>query len=240
MRYLHPVQKHEAFAASGRYRFFKNGRTLRKSEAWAAHALPDGETMIRIDVDSRLEDGKSILFEALQNPASELVRFDVRYDSAYFEHGVKTLRATCSLAEDRLQIGYVLNGAARDYLEIELPPDALIDVPLLFLRGRILVKMAAARRPLPLFVPMFEHVQLFPGLVRTVHPPVEYVADDLISLGRRQIETRRYRYLDQAASYWIDRHGVIIKRVKAFKQQEFVVLISNYAQRPQPTVSIND
>lgn len=232
MRYLHPVQRHEKFAASGRYRFFRNGQELRKTEAWAIHVHPDGETFIRVDVDSRLEDGKSILMEALQNTENELVRFDIHYDSARFEGGIKTLRATYSMAEGRMQIGYAMNEANREYLEINLPASTLIDIPLLVLRGRTIAAMACyGGKAVSVFVPMFEHAQLFPGVVRSVESQVEYVSDDLVSIGKLQIETRRYRYADRAASYWIDRRGVVIKRVNAFKQQEFAVLISNYAHR---------
>ena len=232
MRYLHSVQRHEKFVAGGRYRFFRNGQELRQTEAWAIHLHPDGETLIRVDVDSRLEDGRSILVEALQNTENELVRFDVHYDSARFEGGIKTLRATYSLAEGRMQVGYAMNGANREYLEIDLPTSTLIDMPLFAFRGRAIAEMARDdSKAVSVFVPMFEHAQLFPGVVRQVEAQVEYVSDDLVSIGKLQIETRRYRYADRAASYWIDRRGVVIKRVNAFKQQEFVVLISNYAHR---------
>ena len=237
MRYLHPVQKHEKFAASGRYRFFRDGQALQKTEAWTVHEHPDGETFVRIDADSRLEDGKSILVEALRDTANELVRFDVHYDNANFEGGIKALRVTYHRVEGRMQVGYALNGADREYVEMELPSATLVDMPLLVLRGRTLMKMAqAGDQAMSMFVPMFEHAQLFPGVRRAIQPRVEYVADDLVLLGRRQIETRRYRYLDRAVSYWIDRHGVVIKRVNTFKQQEFVVLISNYAQRHVPEI----
>ena len=232
MRYLHSVQKHEKFVASGRYRFFRDGQELQKAEAWAIHEHPDGEAFIRIDVDSRLEDGKSILMEALQNTENEMVRFDIHYDSARFEGGIKTLRVTYSIAEGRMQVGYAMNGANREYLEIDLPASTLIDIPLLILRGRTIIEMARfGDKAISMFVPMFEHAQLFPGIIRAVESQVEYISDDLVSIGKLQIETRRYRYADRAASYWIDRHGVVIKRVNAFRRQEFVVLISNYAQQ---------
>jgi len=234
MRYLHPIQGHEKFVASGRYRFFRDGQALRKTEAWTVHAHPDGAEFIRVDADSRSEDGKSILVEALQNAEKELLRFDIRYENANFEGGIKTLRASYHIAEGWMQVGYALNGAERAYLEMELPAGTMIDIPLLLLRGRTVMEMAGCEgRALSVFVPMFEHAQLFPGIVRTIQSPMEYVADDLVSIGKLPIKTRRYRYVDQAVSYWIDAHGVVIKRVNAFRQQEFVVLISDYAQRKQ-------
>lgn len=230
MRYLHPVQAHERFLASGCYRFSKNGETLAKTESWTIHAHPDGERFVRVDVDARQEEGKSILAEALTDPNNILVRFDIRYENDKFEGGIKTLRATYQLAERRLQVGYSLNGGERKYSEIELPVDALIDIPLLVFRGSAIKAMAErASGGIAVYAPMFEHAQLFPGVLRRVMSPVERVGADGLSLGKRAITASRYRYRDKAVTYWIDQHDLIVKRMNSFKQQEIAVEISNYA-----------
>ncbi len=230
MRYLHPVQAHERFVASGVYCFGKDGQALDKKEAWAIHEHPDGEKFIRVDVDARREEGKSILAEALQGSDGRLARLDIRYDSSQFQGGIKDLRASYQVADERLQVGYNLNGGERQYLEIDFPHEALFDIPLLIFRGATILAMAeqtgSAR---PIFVPMFEHARLFPGALHKTSEVVDFAGVDTLDLGERQIQTRRYRYRDRASAYWLDRHGVIIKRVNAFKQQEFVVKISNYA-----------
>lgn len=233
MRYLHPVQAHERFLASGAYRFSKDGERLRKSEAWTAHGHPDGETFLRVDMDAREEEGKSILLEALQSALGEIVRFDVRYENANFEGGVKTLRATYQLMGGQLQVGFSMNGADRRYLELALPAGALMDIPLLIFRGRVIQALASAgEKELPIFAPMLEHAQLFPGILQTVKSPVEYAGVDAIEIGGRATPARRYRYRDKAAAYWIDGYGVVVKRVNAFKQSEFLVEIANYAVSP--------
>ncbi|MCY3977662.1 MAG: hypothetical protein OXG23_06150 [Chloroflexi bacterium] len=230
MRYLHPVQAHERFQASGRYRFFKNGELLRKTESWAIHSHPDGERFVRVDMDARAEEGKSILAEALLTSCDSLVRFDIRYENARFEGGVKHLRATYQLADERLQVGFSMNGDQRKYIEADVPQQALIDIPLLVFRGRAIMRLAQrCKDGTAVYVPMFEHAQLFPGVLRNAALPVEYVGEDKVLVGKRPIPTRRYRYLDKAASYWIDGQGLIIKRVNSFKQQEMLVEISNYA-----------
>lgn len=230
MRYLHPVQAHERFLASGRYRFFKDGEPLRKTESWAIHSHPDGEKFVRVDMDARAEEGKSILAEALLNSGDSLVRFDIRYENDKFEGGIKNLRATYQLADERLQVGFSMNGDERKYVEVSLPRQALIDIPLLVFRGRAIMRLAQRGKDgIAVFVPMFEHAQLFPGINRSTASPVEYAGEDEVLLGKREIPTRRYRYIDRAASYWIDRHGVIVRRVNSFKQQEMLVEISNYA-----------
>ena len=230
MRYLHPVQAHERFLASGCYRFFRNGELLRKTESWATHRHPDGERFVRVDMDAREEEGKSILAEALLNGGDTLVRLDIRYENAKFEGGVKHLRATFQLADEGLHIGFNMNGAERKYVEIAVPQHTLIDVPLLVFRGRAIMSLAQLYQDRAVvFVPMFEYAQLFPGVLQNVVPAVEYVGEDEVLVGKRPIPARRYRYIDKAVSYWIDRHGMVVKRVNSFKQQEMVVEISNYA-----------
>ncbi len=230
MRYLHPVQAHETFVASGEYRFVKDGQALDKSETWTIHEHPDGGRFIRVDVDARRAEGKSILLEALQGSDGGLERLDLRYENARFEGGIKDLRASYQVTESMLQVGYNMNGAGRQYTEIELPPEVLIDIPLLVFRGSAIQAMAEENtRYRPIFVPMYEHAQLFPGTLRMVEAPVDFAGEDAVILGKRQICVRRYTYRNQAVVYWIDRHGVVIKRANAFKQQEIVVKISNYA-----------
>ncbi len=230
MRYLHPVQAHERFLASGCYRFAKNGARLAKTESWTIHAHPDGARFVRVDVDARPAEGKSILAEALLESNNAFVRFDIRYENDRFEGGIKTLRATYQLAGKRLQIGYSLNGDERKYSELELPADALIDIPLLVFRGATIKAMARrASGFIAVYVPMFEHAQLLPGVLRPVYSPVEHLGDDKLRLGKREITACLYRYRDKAASYWIDQHDLIVKRLNSFKQQEIAVEISNYA-----------
>jgi hypothetical protein len=230
MRYLHPVQAHERFLASGCYRFFRNGALLRKTESWATHSHPNGEKFVRVDVDAREEEGKSILAEALLNAGDALVRLDIRYDNDRFEGGVRRLRATFQLANEMLHIGFNMNEAERKYVEIALPQNTLIDIPLLVFRGPAITKLARiSEQKAAVYVPMFDYAQLFPGVLQHVDSPVEYAGEDEVQVAKRPISARRYRYLDKAVSYWIDQHGVIIKRVNSFNQQEMVVEISNYA-----------
>lgn len=230
MRYLHPIQAHERFLASGCYRFARDGRALAKTESFTTHSHPDGEIFVRVDMDARPEEGKSILAEALLDSGNRLVRFDFRYENDQFEGGIKRLRATYQLAGERLQIGYNMNGDERKYIETDLPADALIDLPLLVFRGATIKALAERSSGLiALYVPMFEHAQLFPGVLQHVASPVERAGDDTVFIGKRPIRTSRFRYRDKAVSYWIDQHDLIVKRVNSYKQQEMTVAISNYA-----------
>ncbi len=233
MRYLHPVQAHESFVASGNYLFAKDGRSLSKTESWTIHELGDGSKFVRVDSDAREEEGKSLLAELLISRDDEIIRFDLRYENDQFEGGIRTLSATYSLVDQVMQVGYRLNGALRSYLEREIAPEVLLDIPLLIMRGRTLCALSEYKgKPVSVFVPMFEHAQLFPGVTRIVEAPVECLGSDRVALGKREIVTQRFRYVDKAASYWVDEQGIVIKRINAFKQHEFSVTVSNYARRP--------
>lgn len=229
MRYLHPVQAHEEFVAGGVYRFSKDETRLDKTEAWTIHRHADGERFIRIDMDARREEGRSILAEALQDRAGQLARFDIRYENNCFDGGIRNLRATYQVAEERLQVGFNLNGAERQYREVDLPAGALVDIPLLFFRGETIRALARnTAESQTIFVPMFEHAQLFPGRLQSTRASIVEDGDEVLLLGGRAVSATRYRYRGRAALYWIDEHGVIIKRVNAFRQQAIVVQISSY------------
>ncbi len=233
MRYLHPVQAHESFVASGDYLFAKDGRTLGKTESWTIHELGDGSKFVRVDSDAREEEGKSLLAELLISRDGEVIRFDLRYENDQFEGGIRTLSATYSLVDQVMQVGYRMNGALRSYLEREIAPEVLLDIPLLVMRGRTLFALSeCGGKPVSVFVPMFEHAQLFPGVTRIVQSPVACLGPDRLALGKHEILTQRFRYVDKAASYWVDEQGIVIKRINAFKQHEFSVTVSNYARRP--------
>lgn len=233
MRYLHPVQAHERFVASGRYLFAKEDAALGKSETWTIHELGDGSSFVRVDSDAREEEGKSLLAELLLSREDDVLRLDIRYENDRFEGGIKTLSASYNFSEGVVRVGYRMNGAERCYLEREIPADVLVDVPLLIMRGRTLLALSESRvQPLSVFVPMYEHAQLFPGVASAVNSPLESLGRDRLAVGTREIETLRIRYMDKAAAYWVDEHGVVIKRINSFKQQEFAATVSNYARRP--------
>ena len=235
MRYLHPVQAHETFLASGEYQFFKDGQALEKREAWTIHSHPDGGRFVRVDLEARRSEGRSLLLEALYAADGGLLRLDLRAENASEAGGITELSASYQFSAAGLQVGYSMNGSPRQYSELDLPRGALIDIPLLIFRGATIKTLAEARtRPAAIFVPMWDYAQLFPGSLRAAGEPVDFAGEDALWLGQRQVAARRYTYRHQASAYWIDRQGVVIKRVNAFKQQEFVVKIRNYAMPAEP------
>lgn len=234
MRYLHSVSMSEVFVASGVYKFFKEGDELPHSESWSIHEHPDGEWFVRVDDDSRGLDGKSLLLEALLDSQRRIVRFDVNYSNPKFENGIRTLRATFTLEGQVLQVGWSFNDAERQYTELTLPINTIIDIPLCSFRGRSTVALAEmGDSPVAVFLPLFEQYQLFPGAVATGHSPAEAGIEEEIAIGRQTYQTRRYRYPDRALTYWVDDRDIMIKRVSNYKQQEFVTVLTNYAHRPR-------
>lgn len=231
MRYLHVVQAHERYLASGRYRFLKNGEALQKHELWTMHELGDNSRFVRIDLDAREAEGKSILAEALLGANDQLMRFDIRYENRNSAGGIRILAATYQFEAGMLQVGYAMNGEGRRYLERDIGVDTLVDIPFLVLRGGVLAALSAKKTmPIKVFVPMFEQAQLFPGVTQEILPPVEFLGDEKINVGGKALSANRYRYRDKAVSYWVDKNGTVVKRVNSYKWDEFVVLISDYAR----------
>ena len=117
-----------------------------------------------------------------------------------------------------------MNGDARKYTEVALPTGAIIDIPMLVFRGATIRGLAVrSSGDIFVYVPMFEHAQLCPGLLRQVVSPVERLGDDTVFLGKRAIAATCFRYRDKAVTYWIDQHDLIVKRLNSFKQQEIAV-----------------
>ena len=232
MRQLHPVAAHEKFVASGVFVFARDGQAMAKTERFTTHELGDGGRLTRVDMDARENEGKSLLLHALFDSGGGMQRFDIRYHSEAFDGGVKSLSASYQFDTGRVQVGFRMNGAERDYVELDVPQDALIDMPLLCLRGRSLVHLARREgQPTPMFVPMVEFASLFPGIVTHAVSPVEALGEELLTSGGRAYLASRYRYRDKAASYWVDEYGMIVKRISAFKQREFLVELRDYARR---------
>ena len=232
MRYLHPVAVHEKFVASGLYRFYEEGVELKRTESFQIHEHQDGSQLIRVDEDARFLDGKSILLEAFQAENGQIERFDIVYDNPKFENGIKSLRATYLVEGDMLQVGRSLNGGDREYSEIQLDENTVLDLPFCIFRGLTIKQMTACLDgAVSVFAPLFEQPKLFPGVIATGQSPAEFVAEETISLGQREISTKHYRYPDNSLSYWIEEHNTLVKRISNFQQREFVTHLTNYAYR---------
>jgi len=226
MRRLHPVAAQERFLGSGSYHFSIDGRALDKCENWSLHELPDGERIVRVDMDARREEGRSILLHGLQTQDGGWVRLDIRYDGAAGS-ALRSLRASYQIDGCCLRVGYSMNSATREYEEMTLPADTLIDMPLLLARGAIIPQLAGHSRPV--YVPMFELAQLLPGRLQQSSGTVLFDGHDTLRLGAHAVQTRRFRYTDRVALYWIDRQDVIVQRLTVRRGQELRVQLRNYA-----------
>jgi hypothetical protein len=119
MRYLHPVQMHEKFVASGTYRTLPGGEPSGSIEQWSIHEQPGGTRLVRIDDDT---PAALFLIEAWVNLTESgrvIDRIDVygRSKAASASNAVQTVRATYTYFDDHIQIGRTLNDAEREHFE---------------------------------------------------------------------------------------------------------------------------
>lgn len=123
MRYLHPVQMHEKFVASGVYSIQTDTLPAR-TEQWSIHELPDGSWFIRADCELASQPHDDLLLEALvQTPltAPKIERVDLRYLAN--QPGSKTSRTqTLIFFEDYIQVGYTQDNQPREQIELRLTP----------------------------------------------------------------------------------------------------------------------
>ena len=141
MRYLHSVSLHEKFVASGVYKPFQDGQPIDGIiEYWSIHELPDSARFVRVDVDGRDGgDKRSQLFEAWYSPQGNLERFDIRAYGVPNDK-LKQLRATFTLNNNYVEIGYNLNTQERVFEEIKLPENGVLLPQSIFFYGYLLAQ----------------------------------------------------------------------------------------------------
>lgn len=201
MRYIHNVNFHETFIASGAYHL-KNGAI----ENWTMHRLPDGSHFIRVDIDEReIESGASILVEALQNTESIIERFDVHVFYSKAVDGVMSLRATYTLLEDYVQIGRSFNDQPREYNEVEIAENVYLTPPGSVFIGNSILHSTAHSSDMLRFEACLKHHPIV-----TVQPFYAELLEEIpLEAAAYQTDTRCFD--TTLGRIWIDDHHIPLK-----------------------------
>lgn len=210
MRYLHPVSHQEKFVASGVYVTTNLGdESIEKTsitEAWSIHLQSQGSRFIRID-RTATPTQEHLLSEVLQSPEGIIERVDL----VWFRQAV-TRRASFTMFDTYVQIGYKAEPGEREYLEFEIPAGTRLLPPfLLFTLGAVNRPDAGEKRWLvidlttPISPPPtgLEHLSWQAGEMQT------------LDIGRRQIETQVFSRTSNAGvlKVWQDRRLYIPVRI---------------------------
>lgn len=234
MRRLHVVGKHERFVASGVYHHYQNGQQNGLVEYWSIHEI-GGAQFIRIDRDGRMDDGRSVLYEALRSPEGGIERVDVR---AYGNSTdlIRHVNASCIFFDDRVEIIRVVNSNERFEDEVIVPPGYVIDMQASILRGfTTRQREKAAARPVVAFALDYDFSDVsetFKGAAREICQ-MEVIDTTSINIAGRPVEAHTYQSVDcrdTPVQILLDRWDVLL----AQRDPQLMITLTQYARRPEP------
>lgn len=221
MRYIHNVNFHEKFIASGEYVYYENDQLTSQIESWTKHQLPDGSYFIRVDNDSRSTDkGASLLTEALQSADGVIERFDIHLFYSRMIDGVMSLRATYSLEGDYVQIGRFFNNEEREYSEISLSGGSSLLPPGYVFLGDMLSNASSK-------------IEIVQAQYKRDDDPAGKVQINAELLGVETIELNNHPYQTRCFSWqnwkiWVDEYHIPLKMVET--DSDKIILLTGYAQ----------
>lgn len=218
MRYLHPVQMHEQFVASGEYAVLARGTATQITELWSIHQLPDGAWFVRVDSDWLTEQGTLILAEALLTPGDgggmTLDRIDRRRYQYRSGQPMTEQRENYTFLDAYAQVGYSTPGGEREYAE--QPFDRAYLPALAWPHAHILTgfsvrALLAQGAPTPALVGF----DALSGSFRTATLAAQVVAHEPIMVGMRAVDAARCALTQDGvplATVWLDAHGLLLRR----------------------------
>lgn len=225
MRYLHNIAAHETFVASGTYRYICAGDELAVIEAWTLHELQGGATFIRVDEDGRDEDGLTILSESLISPEGKIDRFNVQSFNAK-DTELPDFKADYVFEKNHVQIGRKVQGQEREYSEFDLMEGAQLYIKQTVYMGYTIRDVLASGGKANVFAPQL----LSMGDSQLQKIIVEQVAEEVLKIGRKTIETIKYKIADDVF-YWLDEYFIPMQRQYTHDGKVYTATISNYAHR---------
>lgn len=243
MRYLHPVQLHEKFVASGEYAIYAHGFSTQVVEAWSIHALSqpgEGESwFVRVDSDWRSDTGALILGEALVLPESggfSVERIDVeRYQSSPGQP-LAHFKESYSFFEDYLQVGYVIPPSAERHYAEQTMPYGYLAAPR-WRHFHLMTGFAAATiaKNASSDSPAFAGFDIHSAGSQTTKLSIHHERRETLTVGFQKVEADVYtmRYADQPdqpLTLWLDRHGILLRQSGGL----YEVSLIQYARRPDP------
>lgn len=225
MRRLHPVGIKERFVAQGEYRYKRADGWLGISERWSIHEVGAGGLLYRVDEDGREEDGLSILSEALISPAGQFERFNVQSFSSK-DPEIKLFKADYSFEPGNVLIGRKLPGQDRAYEDFPLMVDCVIYIKQTVYMGLTIAHVVANNNKAHVFAPQLlsiQDAQMQKIITRDL-------GTETLQVGKLEIEARKFQIADDVF-YWIDQHGIPLRREYTYDDASYTVTLHNYAHR---------
>jgi hypothetical protein len=235
MRQINPVGRREQFVASGVYTHYAgDNEPTGEVEYWSIHELPDKSHLIRVDWDGRLVSQTSVLSEALRDSDSHIERFNVRYYQA--ETGrIKKAKATYIFFSDKVSIGYSVDDALLQHVEMELPANVLVDFGGYLSKGLVISHLMEYAEA-PVFSPDWidDADDNFLWGKIDVQRAVQ-TGTDTLTLSGKPISAKRFQLRsidsDDKSVWWLDAHHIPVQKTY---DGNLSAVLTQYARRLEP------
>jgi hypothetical protein len=243
MRYLHRVQMHEKFVASGTYqtptRLLKD-REHKTIEHWSIHEQPGGTRLVRIDIE---DQAHVMLLEAWINLTDDgrvVERLDLFGRSKSEKAVIKTVKSTYNFFDDHIQIGRTINDTERYHGEysIVLRPYIGTYTGSFLLTGYTVAQVAHTAVPHTVASPeidfLYENSFVFEQGVDWVD--VKLIGEEDLTVGSKLYETKKLEVhwqenMPMAIAY-LDANDVLLKYEHLQHPSMWQFDLLNYARRP--------
>jgi hypothetical protein len=226
MRRLHAVGKQEVFVASGVYEFEQDGARIGLIEQWSIHEV-GGAQFIRVDQDGRDHDGRSILYEALRSPDSQIERIDLRaYGNG--QDAFSEMRGSYTFFEDHAEIIRVVNKRDRYDNYVEIPAGYIIQPGAKILNNLMVPQMSKNEVTAFHIDANFTDLNIsFEGFGWRV-ASMQLVDHVQIDLNGKSYSARLYHSKNRRV--WLDPYDILLREESA----SLTVMLKDYARRPEP------
>ena len=221
MRRLHTVGKHEKFVASGVYKHVELGVATGLREHWSIHDV-GGAQFIRVDVDGRDYDGRSILIETLRNPAGQFERVDEHH---YSPAAAKPQKISHTFFDDHVELIGLLDNQRIE--ETVMMPAGYG----LFSHSWLLTGMTIQHTLQQTGTIMLLRLDMQTASFAwtRVEAAVESLGQKSIQIGERDVTAQCYRWQNNMIAC-VDPFGVILCAETPAAQ----IVLTQYARRPEP------
>jgi hypothetical protein len=122
VRVLHPVHPDEVLLRRGRYRYLKGSEPTGDVETWQVTRLPDGDEVVRADLDGRRAGRPNLITHLRRKPSGAPAWLRLRY----FGGPINTA-AQYTFREDTVRVARMTGDFQRWQEVVEIVPGSVVD-----------------------------------------------------------------------------------------------------------------
>lgn len=231
MRVLHAIRPEEELVSRGQYRYLVDGEPTGDVESWQVSRLPNGEEIVRADLDGRKASGASLITHFVRNKDGEPNWLRLRFHV----DGVNAA-AQYTFEETSVRVARTADNTGQHVETVDLPAGYVLDYHTMISQEYVwrgCKKAVTEPHMVPLFSPDLwaEGEKMLRG--RALRFEVQALAPETCSVPAGEFDDAqhfRIRFEDGvAAEAWYDEHGTPLRWFFPARSYDFV--LEEYTRR---------